>query len=112
MQIKLAGELIDLSEATFGQIKKVVIAYNALTKSMAEADVATPMSGAVMDSLTHLIAIALKKTVIEVDAMPITLQEMWGAAPVIRDWAGIKFEKRASAGEMTGVGSTGSTPTS
>ena len=107
MQITLNGQPVELAEPNFGKIKKIISAYNRLSKSIASNG---GMDDAVVDDMGGVLALALDKTPDELDAMKFSFIELARAMPVVAELCGISFE--AKSGEAPGVDSTDSTFTS
>lgn len=82
MKIKLGGQEFEVEALPYGKLKKAIRLMNAATNLQEFTD-------EVMDSVGQLFAVMLDKSTDEIDAMPITFDEIVTAMPAIADVCGL-----------------------
>lgn len=99
--VKLAGQDYDIAPPPFGKLRKMISSFNKMVAAGLGSDVA-------LDESAVIIALLIGKTVDEVDAMPISMDEMTAVLNAIPSICGLVQGEKASGGAQ--VAETASTP--
>lgn len=94
-KIILAGQEFEVPELPFKQLRQVICSINRLYKLGADTDEGTA-------EIPKVFGLLIGKSPAEVDAMPITLQEMQAALEQIPEMIGL-VQGSASSGEAPAV---------
>lgn len=101
--ITLAGQTYDIPPLPFGRLRKLIASFNQVRRAGMDSDEA-------MDSMPAIIGLLIDKPAAEVDAMPITMQEVIAVMAHIPALCGLT--EVVSSGEALQVtGGMPSTPT-
>ena len=103
--IVLAGQSYDIAALPFGKLRKLIGFFNVMSTASSQSEAALAQSASIF-------ALLLDKTVDEIDAMPITVEELGNALEKIPEMCGLvkKPSGEATAGPAATV-STESTAT-
>lgn len=98
--IKLAGQEFNIVAPSFGNLRKVISSINKMQSFTKDAEEGT-ISEEAMEEVAFILSVMTKKTLSEIDEMPIGIAEMSEALKIIPDVCGLEsVKKEADLGEV------------